>query len=203
LHTYKTTTLPSIEFWSEVEQSSPRHSQPAAQTSSQCPRPAYVRRDSGVWPNPLLLVQSRTCVSAISHLSGRTHVCISGQSNAHGITNMHTHRGRSQSVIISAAAEYPDLLRLSLISVSRVYLFVRLSRLPCHVYYRPAFSASTGLTSDLAIISILSSYVPIMPSVTHFPFLYRHSHVYISFLLMTLYDSPSLYTSRVAHRSTY
>jgi hypothetical protein len=67
----------------------------------------------------------------------------------------------------------------------------------------PPFSASTGLTSDLAVISILSSYVPIMHSVTHFPFLYRLSHVYVSFLLMTLYDSPSLYTSCVALRSTY
>jgi hypothetical protein len=84
------------------------------------------------------------------------------------------------------------------------YLCVmHLSCLSYHVYYRPAFFASTGLTSDLAVILILSSYVPIMHSVTHFPFLYRHSHVYVSFLLMTLSDSPSLYTSRVAHRSTY
>jgi hypothetical protein len=67
----------------------------------------------------------------------------------------------------------------------------------------PPFSASTGLTSDLAVISILSSYVPIMHYVTHFPLLYRLSHVYISFLLMTLPDFSSLYTSRVTHCSTY
>jgi hypothetical protein len=30
------------------------------------------------------------------------------------------------------------MLRLSLIFVSRIYLFVRLSRLSYHVYYRPA-----------------------------------------------------------------
>jgi hypothetical protein len=95
------------------------------------------------------------------------------------------------------------LLRLGLISVSRIYLFMHLSRLSYHVYYQPAFSISTGLTLDLAVISILSSYVPIMRSITHFPFLYRHSHAYISFLPMTLPDSPSLYTSRVTHRSTY
>jgi hypothetical protein len=76
-----------------------------------------------------------------------------------------------------------------------------LSLLPCVLPAR--FSASTELTSDLAIISILSSYVPIMHYVTHFPLLYRHSHVYVSFLLMTLSDSPLLYTSRIAHRSTY
>jgi hypothetical protein len=46
----KTTTLPSIKFRSEVEQSSPCHSQPAAQTSSQCPRPTYIQRDSGAPP---------------------------------------------------------------------------------------------------------------------------------------------------------
>jgi hypothetical protein len=96
-----------------------------------------------------------------------------------------------------------DLLCLGLISVSRVYLFCASisSLLPCVPPAR--FSASTGLTLDLAIISILSSYVPIMDSVAHFPFLYRLSHVYVSFLLMTLPDSSSLYTSCVALRSTY
>jgi hypothetical protein len=80
--------------------------------------------------------------------------------------------------------------------------FVRLSHLSHHVYYRPAFSAFTGLTSDLAVISILSSYVPIMHHVTHFPFLYRHSHAYVSFLLMTLYDSSPLYIPRATQFST-
>jgi hypothetical protein len=95
------------------------------------------------------------------------------------------------------------MLRLSLIFVSHVYLFHAsiLFLLPCVLPAR--FSASTGLISDLAVISILSSYVPIMPHVTHFPLLYRHSHTYISFLLMTLSDSPLLYTSHVTHRSTY
>jgi hypothetical protein len=95
------------------------------------------------------------------------------------------------------------VLHLGLISVSRAYLFCASisSLLPCVL---PAcFSASTGLISDLAIISILSSYVPIMHHVTHFSLLYRHSHMYISFLLMTLYDSSLLYTSHVAHCSTY
>jgi hypothetical protein len=75
------------------------------------------------------------------------------------------------------------------------------SILPCVLLAH--FSTSTELTLDLAVILILSSYVPIMPYITHFPLLYRHSHMYISFLLMTLSDSSSLYTSRVAHRSTY
>jgi hypothetical protein len=71
-------------------------------------------------------------------------------------------------------------------------------------YVLPAhFSASIRLTSDLAIISILSSYIPIMPYITHFPLFYRHSHMYISFLLITLSDSSSLYTSHVTHHSTY
>jgi hypothetical protein len=95
------------------------------------------------------------------------------------------------------------VLHLGLIFVSHTYLFHASisSLLP---YVLPAcFSASTGLTSDLAVISILSSYVPIMPYVTHFPLLYRHSHVYVSFLLMTLPDSSPLYTSYITHRFTY
>jgi hypothetical protein len=94
------------------------------------------------------------------------------------------------------------LLCLGLIFVSHIYLFhISISSLlPCVL---PAcFSASTGLISDLAIISILSSYVPIMHHVTHFPLLYRHSHAYISFSLMTLYDSSPLYTSRATQFST-
>ena len=74
------------------------------------------------------------------------------------------------------------------------------SLLPCVLSAR--FSASTGLTSDLAAILILSSYVPIMHHVTHFPFLYRHSHAYISFLLVTLYDFSPLYTLRATPFST-
>jgi hypothetical protein len=111
------------------------------------------------------------------------------------------------SILMSASCRPSSmserLLCLSLISVSRVYLFcVSISSLsPCVLPAR--FSASTGLISDLAIISILSSYVPIMHHVTHFPLLYRHSHVYVSFLLMTLSDSSSLYTSCIAHRPTY
>jgi hypothetical protein len=66
----------------------------------------------GFRPNPLLLVHPRTCASTISHSSGRTRVCISRQSSVCGIANMHTCRGRSQSVIciISAVAEYWDPL---------------------------------------------------------------------------------------------
>jgi hypothetical protein len=94
------------------------------------------------------------------------------------------------------------LLHLGLISVSCIYLFVHLSRLSYHVYYWPAFSTSTRLTLDLAAISILSSHVPIIHHVTYFPFLYRHSHAYISFLLMTLYDSSPLYTSHATQFST-
>jgi hypothetical protein len=96
-----------------------------------------------------------------------------------------------------------NLLHLGLISVSHVYLFVHLSCFLYHMYYWPAFSASTGLTLDLAVILILSSYIPIMHSITHFPFLCRHSHMYVSFLLMTLPDSSPLYTSHVTHCSTY
>jgi hypothetical protein len=89
---------------------------PHATLSLQCRLPcnAHVPCTSegilGSCPNLLLLVQSRTCMSAISHLSRRTCVHISGQSSTHGITNTHTHGGRSQSIIISAAAEYPDPL---------------------------------------------------------------------------------------------
>ena len=78
------------------------------------PRNAHVPRTSegipGFRPDPLLLVQSRTRASAISHSSGRTRVRISEQSSARGTTSTHTRGGRSQSVIISAAAEYPDPL---------------------------------------------------------------------------------------------
>jgi hypothetical protein len=100
-------------------------------------------------------------------------------------------------------SEMGVMLCLGLISVSHVYLFVHLSHLLYHVYYWPTFSASTRLTLDLAIISILSSYIHIMHSITHFPFLCRHSHMYVSFLLITLPDSSSLYTSCIAYCSTY
>jgi hypothetical protein len=74
------------------------------------------------------------------------------------------------------------------------------SILPCVLPAR--FFASTGLILNLAVISILSSYIPVMPHITHFPLLYRHSHVYISFLLMTLYDSSPLYISCITQFST-
>jgi hypothetical protein len=90
------------------------------------------------------------------------------------------------------------LLHLGLISVSHTYLFHASisSLLPCVLLAH--FSASTELISDLAVISILSSYVPIMHHVTHFPLLYRQSHTYVSFLLITLYDSSPLGLFRVA-----
>jgi hypothetical protein len=43
--------------------------------------------------------------------------------------------------------------------------------------------ALTGLISDLAAISILSSYVPLCASSLTFPYLYRLSHAYVAFLL--------------------
>jgi hypothetical protein len=43
--------------------------------------------------------------------------------------------------------------------------------------------ALTGLTLDLAAISILSSYVPLCTSSLTFPYLYRLSHAYVAFLL--------------------
>jgi hypothetical protein len=43
--------------------------------------------------------------------------------------------------------------------------------------------ALTGLTSDLAAISILSSYVPLCASSLTFPYLYRLSHAYVASLL--------------------
>src|SRR6267154_618528 len=46
-------------------------------------------------------------------------------------------------------------------------------------------SPPTGLISDLAVILILSSYLPIMRHITHFPYLYRPSHICFSSSLMT------------------
>jgi hypothetical protein len=43
--------------------------------------------------------------------------------------------------------------------------------------------ALTGLISDLAAISILSSYVPLCASSLTFPYLYRLSHAYVAFPL--------------------
>jgi hypothetical protein len=43
--------------------------------------------------------------------------------------------------------------------------------------------ALTGLTSDLAAILILSSYVSLCASSLTFPYLYRLSHAYVAFLL--------------------
>src|SRR6267154_1736678 len=56
-------------------------------------------------------------------------------------------------------------------------------------------SPPIGLILDLAVILILSSYLPIMCHVTHFPYLYRPSHVCFSLSLMTplhCYDHASL-----------
>jgi hypothetical protein len=68
---------------------------------------------------------------------------------------------------------------LSYLGIAR--LLVLMSRL---LFVLPArLFALTGLISDLAAISILSSYVPLCASSLTFPYLYRLSHAYVAFLL--------------------
>jgi hypothetical protein len=72
------------------------------------------------------------------------------------------------------------MLRLYLILVTRALTCTNVSFL----FVLPArLSALTGLTSDLAAISILSSYVSLCVSSLTFPYLYRLSHAYVAFLL--------------------
>ena len=49
------------------------------------------------------------------------------------------------------------------------------------LYVPPArFPASYWTISDLAVISILSSYIPLCDMSLTFPFMYRYSHTYVS-----------------------
>jgi hypothetical protein len=69
----------------------------------------------------------------------------------------------------------------SLFYLGDARLLVLMSRL---LFVLPArLFALTGLTSDLAAISILSSYVSLCASSLTFPYLYILSHAYVAFLL--------------------
>jgi hypothetical protein len=79
---------------------------------------------------------------------------------------------------------YPGATRGTVTSLSYLgdaRLLVLMSRL---LFVLPArLFALTGLTSDLAAISILSSYVSLCASSLTFPYLYRLSHAYVVFPL--------------------